>query len=192
MHKKFASRLVAAFAAAVVTSAVVAALALGGSFGTQATRAAAVGSPPTPTGQLAGQLVLNGRTPIQISSFSWGASNPVAIESAGGGAGAGKASFSSLNFMKNVDASSAGLILACATGSHFDKATFTATWGTGPTAAQLVLELQLVFVDSVQQSGSGGAPSESLSLDYGKIRWTYTDAGGTTKHGWDIPNNAQW
>src|SRR5262245_61987948 len=192
MHKKFASRLAAAFAAAVITSAVVAALALGGSFGTQVTRAARVAGSPNPTGQVAGRLVLDGGAPIQISSFSWGASNPVAIGSAGGGVGAGKASFSSLSFMKNVDASSAGLILACATGSHFDKATFTATWGTGPTAAQLVLELQLVFVDSVQQSGSGGARSESLSRDYGKIRWTYTDAGGTTKHGWDIPNNAQW
>ena len=187
MLRKLPSRLAAPFAAAVITSAVVAAIALGGSSGTQA---AAFASPPTPTGQVAGQLVIEDGPAIPILSYSLGASNPVSIGSIGGGAGAGRVSFSSLNLMKNVDASSAKLILACARGEHLDRAVFTASWGTGTSAAKIVFELEDVFVESVQQSGGGSAPSESLSLAYGKIRWTYTDAAGHSTGGWDLESNS--
>jgi type VI secretion system secreted protein Hcp len=187
MLEKLPTRLAAPLVAAVITSAVVAAIALGGSSGTQAVPA---GSPPAPTGQAAGQLVIEDGTPIPILSYSWGVSNP-SSGSIGGGAGAGKASFSSLNLMKSVDASSAALTLACASGEHFQKATFTVQWGTGLSAAKLVFTLKNVNVDSIQQSGSGGgAPTESLSLGYTQIQWEFTDGNGAkTGGGWDIPGN---
>jgi type VI secretion system secreted protein Hcp len=188
MRTKRTLRLAAPLSAAVITSAVVAAIALGGSSSTQTAKA---GAPPTPNGQVAGQLVLDGGAPIPILSFSWGVSNPVTIGSGGGGAGAGKASFSSFNVMKNVDASSIALILASAKGTHYQAATFTATWGSGPTAAKLVMDLGQVFVESVQQSGAGGvAPTESVSFAYGSVHWTFNDAGGTTSGDWNIATNS--
>jgi type VI secretion system secreted protein Hcp len=176
-------RLAAPLAAAVVTSAFVAAFALGGS-GTPAAP-----TPPTPTGQAAGQLTIEGSPPIPILSYSLGESNPASFSTGGGGIGAGKVSFSSLNLMKAVDASSAKLLLACARGEHLANASFTAQWGTGTAAAKIVYALDDVFVESVQHSGGGNAPTESLSLALGKIRWTFTDANGTSTGGWDIVGN---
>jgi type VI protein secretion system component Hcp len=77
------------------------------------------------------------------------ASNPF-TPTAGGGGGAGKASFSSLNMMKAVDANTAAVLSAVASGQHFPEATF---------AAQ-----------------AAGAPTESLSLSYTAVTWAYKDA----------------
>jgi len=62
---------------------------------------------------------------IEIYSFSLGASNPTTIGSATGGAGAGKVSLSSFNFMKKTDKVSPVLFQACASGVHYAKATVT-------------------------------------------------------------------
>src|SRR6478672_10067001 len=62
---------------------------------------------------------------IEIYSFSLGASNPTTIGSATGGAGAGKVSLSSFNFMKKTDKVSPVLFQACASGVHYDKVTVT-------------------------------------------------------------------
>jgi type VI secretion system secreted protein Hcp len=146
--------------------------------------------PPPPTGQAAGQLTIEGGAAIPILSYSLGASNPVTTGSAGGGIGAGRVSFSSLNMMKAIDRVSAKLILACARGEHLSSATFTAQWGTGSAAAKIVYALEDVFVESIQQSGGGAIPVESLSLAFGKIHWTYTDASGTSEGGWNIETNS--
>jgi hypothetical protein len=46
------------------------------------------------------------------------------------------------------------------------------------------------LVESVQQSGNGGgAPNESLALVFGKTKWTFTDASGTSSGGWDLVTN---
>jgi type VI secretion system secreted protein Hcp len=177
-------RLAPLVLAAVVTSIVVAAIAVGGTTSQNAGSA----SPPAPSGQAAGQLVINGKT-IPILSYSIGASNP-GSSSVGGGAGAGKVSFSSLNLMKAPDATSAALFTAVATGQHFAQATFTAAWGTGAAAATMSFKLDDALVESVQQSGGGGGtPLESLSLAFAKVTWTYTDASGTTNGSWDLTTN---
>lgn len=172
--------------AALVTSVVVAAIAVGG----QATPAAGgPASPPTPNGETTGQLVFNGKT-IPILSYSLGASNPATLGSGGGGAGSGKVSISSLNMLKAVDANSPAFFTAVARGQHFPVATFTAQWGTGPASATMSYKLEDVLVESIQHSGGGGAPTESLSLFFAKVTWTYTDASGTTSGSWDQTTNS--
>ncbi len=141
-----------------------------------------------PAGQAVGQLVIKGKT-IPILSYSVGASNPATIAVGGGGVGAGKANFSSLNMMKEVDATSAALFKALATGEHFKEATLTAHWGSGATAATMSYKLESVVVESVQQSGGGGTPAESLSLAFAKMTWKYTDPSGTTSGSWDLSAN---
>jgi type VI secretion system secreted protein Hcp len=134
--------------------------------------------------------VINGKT-IPILSYSVGASNPGSLAT-GGGAGAGKVSFSSLSMLKAVDSNSPALFTAVARGEHFAVATFTAQWGTAATSATMSYKLEDVVVESVQHSGGGGgAPTESLSLFFGKVTWTYTDASGTTSGSWDLTTNTE-
>ena len=94
--------------------------------------------------------------------------------------------------MKAVGADTPSLYLKMAKGQHITNAVFTAQWGTGGSTATLKYELDQVFIVSLQQSGGGaGAPTESLSLAFAKIRWTYTDAAGSTTGSWNIVDNTE-
>ncbi len=180
-------RLAPPVVAALATSVVVAAIAVGG----QTTQSAGgPASPPSPSGQAAGQLAIDGKT-IPILSYSIGASNPGSLGTGGGGAGAGKVTITSLSMIKAVDANSPALFTAVARGEHFAVATFTAQWGTGPAGATMTYKLEDVIVESVQHSGGGGAPTESLALFFAKVTWTYTDASGTTSGSWDQTTNTE-
>src|SRR5438477_631325 len=81
-----------------------------------------------------------------VASWSLGVSNSVSVGSAGGGAGAGKATFEDLTITKKVDASSPKLISACASGRHFADATLVVT-ANGTTNTY---KLKEVFVTSVK------------------------------------------
>ena len=67
------------------------------------------------------------RDEIDVLSWSWGVSQSGTTGHAGGGAGAGKASFHDFNFTHHVDKASPLLMRACATGQHVSDAT-----GHGP------------------------------------------------------------
>jgi type VI secretion system secreted protein Hcp len=178
-------RLVLPVLAAVVTSAVVAAVGL--SAGPSGNGNGVSSGNGTPIGQL---VLATGGTPIPILSYSLGASVP-STSSSGGGSGAGKVSFSDLNVMKAVDSNSSALLTAVASGNHYQKITLTLQWGTGPAAATWVYEFRNAIITSVQQSGSGGStPMESVSIAYATISWSHTDATGNNTHaGWDIVGN---
>ena len=61
---------------------------------------------------------------IELLSWSWGVTNEGAAH-AGGGAGAGKATFHDLSFTHTIDKASPVLLRACATGVHLKEATIT-------------------------------------------------------------------
>ncbi len=180
MHFQRIGQRLPSLLAAIVTSVVVATIAVGGT----STQPTAAVSPPTPTGQLAGQLVIDGKT-MPILGYSVGASNPTPLGS-GSGTSAGKASFSSLDLIKAVDANSPALFTALARGERFPQAIFTAQWGTGSTSATMTYKLEEAVIDAVSDSGSGGTPTEALSLAFAKVTWTYTDASGTTTGSWNL------
>jgi type VI secretion system secreted protein Hcp len=184
MQRARTARFVPAVVAGLATSVVVAALAVAGGTNTQAVVA---GAPPTPSGQPAGQLVIDGKT-IPILSYSAGVTNSSTF-AGGAGGGAGKAEFSSLGLVKAVDVTSPGLFTAVATGRHFPRAVFTAQWGTGTSSSTMTFDLEDVLVVSFQQSGGGTAPTESLALDFGKVTWTHTDAAGSASGSWNIVEN---
>lgn len=136
------------------------------------------------------------RDAIEIQSFSFGVSNSGTLVSGGGG-GAGKATFSDISFLKNLDKASPLLYLHCAQGKHIPTATlFVRKAGERPLE-YFVVKLTDVIVTSVQTSGSsgGGAPTESFSLNFRTIEFTYTPqkADGSpdipVKSGWDIATN---
>lgn len=112
---------------------------------------------------------------IELYSFSFGASNPVSINSAGG-MGAGKVSLSSLSLMKKSDATSPEIFQACCTGKHFDEVLVQLFKAGGTQGKFIEYKLEDVMVESIQWSGSGGGddtPHESVSLAFQKIEIMY-------------------
>jgi type VI secretion system secreted protein Hcp len=59
------------------------------------------------------------------------------------------------------------------------------------------IKMEEVIVYSISPGGGkGGDPSESVSFNYGKIKWTYTQqkrkdgtGGGNVSGGWDLTLN---
>jgi type VI secretion system secreted protein Hcp len=136
--------------------------------------------------QVAGSLSIDGKT-IPVFSLSAGVSNPFTVGSGGGGGGSGKASFSSLNLLMPTGAATPSLFLDVASGRHFPTAVVRVTNGTGGSAASFTYELTDVVVESAQQSGAADSLVDSVSLAFRKVKWTYTDGGGSTSRAGTSP-----
>lgn len=132
---------------------------------------------------------------IEVFSFSFGASNPEAVGGVGTG---GKVDLSSLSLQTAVSKASPQLLLACEQGKVLKSGVLTGV-NTGGTSSVPVVQLTMapVVVDSVSYGGSegGGTPSESISLSYNSLKFTYwpttaTGAQGTAvTTGWDASKN---
>jgi type VI secretion system secreted protein Hcp len=109
---------------------------------------------------------------IDVLSWSWGISQTGTMGHGGGG-GAGKANFSDLNFMHNVDKASPVLMKACATGEHIKEGTLVSRKAGKGQQEYLIMKLNEVFVTSIQPSGSSEHPTESVSLNFSKIDLEY-------------------
>jgi type VI secretion system secreted protein Hcp len=116
---------------------------------------------------------------IEILSFSWGVSNRGTAASGGGG-GAGAADSQDLTVTKQTDKSSNVLMVACASGQHYTKATLYVRKAGGGPLDYLIIELSpsekgAVFLSGYQISGSdgGGIPNESINLHFAAINMIY-------------------
>lgn len=132
---------------------------------------------------------------INIESFSWGASN-AGSSSAGSGAGAGKVSFQDISFTKAIDKSSPKLVLATATGQHIKQVVLTGEVSGKKSQQFLQIKLTDVLISSYQQGGSSRAvPTDSFSLNFAKIEFTYYpmnpdgSLGAPATGGWDVKEN---
>lgn len=136
------------------------------------------------------------RDTIEIESFSMSAANPPSAT------GAGKVSFSDLSLVKKLDASSPLLYLNAAKGQVIPSATLHVTRARdGGQEEYYTITLTDVLISSVQtggsSEGSGPLPTESLSLNFTKIEFSYRprDASGglasPVRTGWDIRNNVE-
>jgi len=134
---------------------------------------------------------------IDVLSWSWGISNSASAH-VGGGAGSGKANVHDISVTKWVDAASTPLMLACASGKHFDEALLTVRKAGGDNPVEyLKIKMQTVFISSVQHGGSTGDDrhSENVTLNFAKVNVDYTPqdekgaAGTAIPMGWDIAAN---
>jgi type VI secretion system secreted protein Hcp len=107
---------------------------------------------------------------IEIYSWSFGASQAGASHATGGGAG--KSSVHEIQITKSVDKASPKLFQACATGQHFKKVTLSLRKAGG--TPYLTLTLTDVLISSYQQSNGGDRPAESISLNFTKIEYKYS------------------
>ena len=110
---------------------------------------------------------------IEVLSFSWGVANSGNI-SAGGGAGAGKATFQDLSFIHHIDKSSPMLMKACATGTHFKDAIITHRKAGKGQQEYMIFKLNDVIITGVTHGGGSGQPySESISIAFAKVDLEY-------------------
>jgi type VI secretion system secreted protein Hcp len=133
---------------------------------------------------------------IEVSSFSWGLSNPGSFQSGSGG-GTAKANPQDLHFTTAVGKASPVLFLSCASGKHIPKATLYVRKAGGKQEEFYTIALEKVLVSSFQSGGGSSdiPPQEQFSLNYAKIAFSYKTqdekgkATGETKHFWDIAAN---
>lgn len=133
---------------------------------------------------------------IEIDSFSWGVSQSGTF-SAGGGGGAGKAQFQDFHFTTGASKASPSMFKACASGQHIKNAVLTVRKAGEQPLEYYHIKMSDVLVSSYQSSGSGGGgvPTESLSLNFAKIEFSFTEQsadgkpGATFSAGWDLKAN---
>ena len=111
---------------------------------------------------------------IDVESFSWGVSN-ASSGATGGGHGAGKVSMQDIHFTHKVDKSSAALFLHCSNGAHITKGTLVARKAGKDQQEYLKIDLESIYVTSVQFGGHQGdiVPSEQVSLSFDKVTLKY-------------------
>jgi type VI secretion system secreted protein Hcp len=128
---------------------------------------------------------------IEIYSWSFGISNRGSAAK-GGGMGQGKVQMYDVAFVKNVDAASPKLMLACAQGQHIKSAVLTCRKAGKEQQEYLKLTLSDVLVssfhnglpDSYSFSGTGDqspVPSEKITLNYDSATVTETFSLNFTK-----------
>jgi type VI secretion system secreted protein Hcp len=133
---------------------------------------------------------------IELLAWSW-AESQTGSAGRGGGMGSGKVEIHDMTFSKYVDKATPKLISACAKGEHIPKAELAMRKAGGEQKEYLKIELDDVMVSNYSTSGSGGgdAPTENISLNFGKITVEYfeQDNKGTMtsvgKAGWDVKAN---
>lgn len=124
---------------------------------------------------------------VELRSFTFGAENQIAIGSATTGAGAGKAHFNELQITKLSDSTSPSLFQMLATGQHFKTATLSIRKPVLKTipggGVYQRFTFYMVFVSKISIDGSTGddAPTETVVLSYGALKWEYSrqDATGS-------------
>jgi type VI secretion system secreted protein Hcp len=120
---------------------------------------------------------------IPIQSFSFGVSRNTSITASGPQVG-GKPNVSEINLMHATDQYSLPLLQQALTGPAPGVAAtlyFTNISGTGGTPLDyLQIDLGDALITSDQMSSSGSTPTESISLTFLTMMFTYRIAGSTT------------
>jgi type VI secretion system secreted protein Hcp len=109
---------------------------------------------------------------IDVLSFSWGCSQTGTF-GAGGGGGAGKVNFNDLSIMMNVCKASTVLMERCATGEHIKEGVLTVRKAGKEQQEFYIVKLSDLLISSYQTSGSSEVPTDSVSLNFGKIVFEY-------------------
>jgi len=120
----------------------------------------------------------NGTIPILAYSFGLSSYN-------------GNASFSAVSTSKVLDLTSPLLAFQCAKGVTNSTAVLTVV-NSATGSALYTVTLNNVSINSYQVGGSTDVPTESISLNYNAIAWTYQPADGSAPvtHRWNLVANS--
>src|ERR1700735_4832781 len=119
---------------------------------------------------------------IDVSSFSWGASNSGSAHTGGGASGGGKGNIHDMSFTKTVDNASPTLFKLCYQGKHIKPGTFAVRKSAREEKVEYqVYEIEEVYITNVSMGDATGneTPSESFSITFAKIKYTYKQQSET-------------
>jgi type VI secretion system secreted protein Hcp len=85
----------------------------------------------------------------------------------------GRVKYGDITLKKGYDASSPKLAEACANGKHIPSLILELTTSTDDGSRYMRVELQDVVISSYAIDATGDRPSESISLNYAKIKTRY-------------------
>jgi type VI secretion system secreted protein Hcp len=94
----------------------------------------------------------------------------------GGGAGAGKATFSDFQITKRVDKASPTLLKMCATQGRLEEGTLSVRKAARRAQDYLIITMKQVIITSVSLGGSQGDSSdltEAATLHFAKVELEY-------------------
>ncbi len=130
---------------------------------------------------------------IPINSLQWGIGRGISAPS-GGDRTASTPSFSEVTITKLMDSSSPTLALLTANGTG--TATCVLTIQDHNTGNVLyTLTLNSVYISGYNVSSGGDVPLESLSFNYTRITWVYTNPStgkASPTLGWDLAKQAPY
>ncbi len=133
---------------------------------------------------------------IELSSFSYGVSNPPLVSPDGSKPGIAVAT--TFSFHKPLDKSSPAIFLGCAQGTSFKSVILEVTAASGAGSSVFYrITLSGVLINSLNTSSAASdtKPSEDVTLSYNqiKIEYSYQNAAGSfipvTPVSWDFVNN---
>jgi type VI secretion system secreted protein Hcp len=137
---------------------------------------------------------------IEILSWAHAISQPASAtaNSAGGGT-SGRCKHEDFVITKYVDLASPKLYETCCNGKHISKVVIELMRASGGSAVKyMAIEMDQVVISKVAPGGgsSDDLPTETVSFNYGIIKWTYTQQkradgskGGNVTGGWDSVAN---
>jgi type VI secretion system secreted protein Hcp len=137
---------------------------------------------------------------IEVTGYSFGTHQGTsATASSAGGASSGRTTVSDFTFTKNLDKSSCKLIEISCAGDHLKEVVLTLHRAGGEKQKYFEITLEEVIISSYSQHANDGVPTESLSLNYGRIKTIYTQqkrtdgaGGGNVAGGWDRISNKKY
>jgi type VI secretion system secreted protein Hcp len=136
---------------------------------------------------------------IEILAYSHGTTQFAAgSRSSGGAASGGRCDHQDFTFTKTLDKATPKLLLHCCNGKHIPSATLQLNRATGDKTKFMEYKLEDIIVSSLTYNGATGMdlPGETVSFNYGKITWTYTEtdhktgsAKGNVTANWSVVEN---
>jgi type VI secretion system secreted protein Hcp len=138
---------------------------------------------------------------IEILSFNFGIHQPTSsTASSAGGATAERVDLDDLSIVKHLDKASPKLYELCCNGKHVKDVTLELCRAGGDKLKYLEVKMEQVIISTVNPGGNSqgtdGFPTEAVSFNFGKVKWTYTQqkradgsGGGNVTGGWDLTTN---
>jgi len=138
---------------------------------------------------------------IEVLSFGHGIEQPAsATASSVGGGSTERVTHEDFVVTKHLDKASPKLYELSSSGKHIAKVTLQVCRAGGSKLQYLEVGMEQVIISRVaptaDRANEDSFPVESVSFNYGKIKWTYTQqkradgtGGGNVTGGWDLTAN---
>lgn len=129
---------------------------------------------------------------IDLTSWSFGVSNPGSYQKGGGGS-TGKSTPTDMNCTKTMDKASPNLMTFCASSKHIATITLIQRKQAGDTPIDFV---KCVMTDCIVSnyaiSAAGDLPYDSFQINFAKIEYSFKMQNEDQTEGAEIPGGWNW